>query len=104
NECNDQEKEDNVNSTNDVNIVSSTVNTAGTNGVNVVGEDISIELQFDPNMPALKDVSTFDFSKDDEDDGAVADMNNFNTTIQVSPIATTRIHKDHPFDQLIGDL
>nr|GEY22973.1 copia protein [Tanacetum cinerariifolium] len=64
------------------NIVS-TVNTAGTNGVNVVDENISIELQFDSNMHALEDVSTFDFSKDDKDDGAVADMNNLDTTIKV---------------------
>nr|GEW24582.1 hypothetical protein [Tanacetum cinerariifolium] len=68
-ECNDQEKEDNINNTNNVNTVSSTVNTAGTNGVNVVGGNISIELKFDPNMLALEDVSTFDFSSDDEDDG-----------------------------------
>ncbi|GKD65504.1 putative ribonuclease H-like domain-containing protein, partial [Tanacetum coccineum] len=34
----------------------------------------------------------------------VADMNNLDTTIQVSPIPTTRIHKDHPLDQVIGDL
>ncbi|GJT94809.1 putative ribonuclease H-like domain-containing protein [Tanacetum coccineum] len=96
-ECNDQEKEDNVNSTNNV-------NAASTNEVNVVGEKISIELPFDPNMPALEDVSIFDFSRDDEDDGAEADINNLDTTIQVSPIPTTRIHKDHPLDQVIGDL
>nr|GEZ13309.1 hypothetical protein [Tanacetum cinerariifolium] len=104
NECNDQEKEDNVNNTNNVNIVNSIVNTASANRVNDVGENISIELQFDPNMLALEDVSTFDFSRDDEDDGAVADMNNLDTTIQVSPILTTRIHKDHPLDQVIGYL
>ncbi|GJX73640.1 putative ribonuclease H-like domain-containing protein, partial [Tanacetum coccineum] len=40
----------------------------------------------------------------DEDDGAMADMNNLDTTIQVSPILTIRIHKDHPRDQVIGDL
>ncbi|GJR51717.1 putative ribonuclease H-like domain-containing protein [Tanacetum coccineum] len=96
-ECNDQEKEDNVNSTNNVNV-------AGTNEVNVVGGKTSIELPFDLNMPALEDYSIFDFSRDDEDDGAVADMNNLDTTIQVSPIPTTRIHKDHPLDQVIGDL
>nr|GFC62333.1 hypothetical protein [Tanacetum cinerariifolium] len=39
-----------------------------------------------------------------EDDGAMADMNNLDTTIQVSPILTTRIYKDHPLDQVIGDL
>ncbi|GKB96178.1 hypothetical protein Tco_0982315, partial [Tanacetum coccineum] len=43
-------------------------------------------------------------SRDDKDDGAEADMNNLDTTIQVSPILTTRIHKDHPFDHVIGDL
>ncbi|GJX60150.1 putative ribonuclease H-like domain-containing protein [Tanacetum coccineum] len=90
--CNDQEKEDNVNSTNNV-------NAAGTNKVNVVGGKTSIELSFDPNMPALEDYRIFDFSRDDEDDGAVADMNNLDTTIQVNPIPTTRIHKDHPLDQ-----
>ncbi|GJT92686.1 putative ribonuclease H-like domain-containing protein [Tanacetum coccineum] len=96
-ECNDQEKEDNVNNTNNV-------NAAGINEVNVVGGKTSIELPFDPNMPALEDYSIFDFSRDDEDDGAVADINNLDTTIQVSLIPTTRIHKDHPLNQVIGDL
>ncbi|GJY58851.1 retrovirus-related pol polyprotein from transposon TNT 1-94 [Tanacetum coccineum] len=103
-ECKDQKKEDNVNSTNNVNTVSSTVNAASTNEVNAVGGKTSIELSFDPNMPALEDDSIFDFSRDDEDDAAVADMNNLDTTIQVSPIPTTRIHKDHPLDQVIRDL
>nr|GFA09909.1 hypothetical protein [Tanacetum cinerariifolium] len=72
-ECKDQEKQDNVNSTNNVNTVSSTVNAADTNDHN--------ELLFDPNMPALEDVGTFSFSNEDEDDDAVADMNNLDTTI-----------------------
>ncbi|GKC14898.1 ribonuclease H-like domain-containing protein, partial [Tanacetum coccineum] len=42
--------------------------------------------------------------KEIADDGVEADMNNLDTTIQVSPITTTRIHKDHPLDQVIGDL
>ncbi|GJW96553.1 putative ribonuclease H-like domain-containing protein [Tanacetum coccineum] len=41
---------------------------------------------------------------DDQEDGAWADMNNLDTTIQVSPILTIRIHKDHPLNQVIGDL
>nr|GEX01292.1 uncharacterized mitochondrial protein AtMg00810-like [Tanacetum cinerariifolium] len=41
---------------------------------------------------------------DDEDDGAVVDMNNLDRTIQVSAIPTKRIHKYHPLDQVIGDL
>ncbi|GJY45802.1 hypothetical protein Tco_0434865 [Tanacetum coccineum] len=55
-------------------------------------------------MPALEDYSIFDSSRDDEDDGAETNINNLDTTIQVSPIPTTRIHKDHSFDQVIGDL
>ncbi|GJT64711.1 putative ribonuclease H-like domain-containing protein [Tanacetum coccineum] len=96
-ECNDQEKEYNVNSTN-------TVNATDTNEVNTVGGKTSIELPFDPNMSALEDVSIFDFLRDDDDVGAEADINNLDTTIQVSPIPTTRIHKDHPLEQVIGDL
>ncbi|GJS04322.1 retrovirus-related pol polyprotein from transposon TNT 1-94 [Tanacetum coccineum] len=96
-EFNDQEKEDNVNSTNNVNV-------ASTNEVNVVGGKTSIELPFNPNMPTLEDDSIFNFSRNDEDVSAEADMNNLDTTIQVSHIPTTRIHKDHPLDQVIGDL
>ncbi|GKA52125.1 putative ribonuclease H-like domain-containing protein [Tanacetum coccineum] len=90
----DQEKDDNVNSTNNV-------NAASTNEVNAVGGKTSIELLDDPNMPALEDIV---YSDDDEDVGAEADMNNLDTTIQVSPIPTTRIHKDHPVEQIIRDL
>ncbi|GJW78780.1 putative ribonuclease H-like domain-containing protein [Tanacetum coccineum] len=96
-ECNDQEKEDNVNNTNNV-------NAASINEVNAVGEKTSIELLDDPNMPTLEDISIFDFSRSDEDDDVEADMNNLDTTIQVSPNPTIRIHKDHPLDQVIGDL
>ncbi|GKE93530.1 ribonuclease H-like domain-containing protein [Tanacetum coccineum] len=69
-------KEDNVNITNNV-------NAASTNKDNTVGGKTSIELPFNPNMPALKDYSIFDSSKDYEDDDAVANMNNLDTTIQV---------------------
>ncbi|GJX22969.1 retrovirus-related pol polyprotein from transposon TNT 1-94 [Tanacetum coccineum] len=90
--CNDQEKEVNVNSTNNV-------NAASTNEVNDVGAKTSIKLPVDPNILALEDISIFDFTRDDEDDSVEADINNLNTTIQVSPNQTTRIHKDHPLDQ-----
>ncbi|GKC87167.1 ribonuclease H-like domain-containing protein, partial [Tanacetum coccineum] len=81
----DQEKDDNDNSTNNV-------NDASTNEVNNVGGKTSIELPDDPNMLALEDISIFDLSRANEDVGAEADMNNLDTTIQVSPIPTTRIH------------
>ncbi|GJY16407.1 retrovirus-related pol polyprotein from transposon TNT 1-94 [Tanacetum coccineum] len=96
-ECNDQEKEDNVNSTNNVNV-------ASTNEVNVAGVKTSNKLPVDPNMLALEDYNIFNLSSDDQDDGAEADMNNLDTIIQVSLIPTTRIHKDHPLNQVIGDL
>ncbi|GJW45009.1 putative ribonuclease H-like domain-containing protein [Tanacetum coccineum] len=90
----DQEKKDNVNSTNNVNV-------ASINKVNAVGGKTSIELPFDPNMHELEYYSIFE---DNEDVGAEAGMHNLDTTIQVSPITTTRIHKDHPPDQVVGDL
>nr|GEX74458.1 copia protein [Tanacetum cinerariifolium] len=36
--------------------------------------------------------------------GADADFNNLKTSITISPIPTTRVHKDHPMTQIIGDL
>ncbi|GKD68915.1 putative ribonuclease H-like domain-containing protein [Tanacetum coccineum] len=91
---NDQDKEDNVNNTNNVNTVS-------TNKVNAVRAKISIELPINPDMPELEDIV---YSDDDEDVGAEADMNNLDAFMPVSPILTTRIHKDHPVEQIIGDL
>nr|GFC54987.1 hypothetical protein [Tanacetum cinerariifolium] len=96
-ECKDQEKEDNVSSTNNVNAI-------GTNLVNVVSVNTNNELLFDPDMPALEDISTFNFSSDHEDDDEEADMNNMDIIIQVSPTSTTKIHKDHPLDQVIRDM
>nr|GEU54263.1 hypothetical protein [Tanacetum cinerariifolium] len=92
-ECKDQEKDANTNSTNNFNTVSLTVNSVGLN-----------ELLFDPNMPALEDISIFNFLNNDEDDDAMAHMNNLDTTIQVSPTPTIRIHKDRRLNQVIGDL
>ncbi|GJT04743.1 putative ribonuclease H-like domain-containing protein [Tanacetum coccineum] len=40
---------------------------------------------------------------DDEDVGAEADFNNMDNTIDVNPIPTLRIHKDHPKGQILGD-
>nr|GEV92250.1 ribonuclease H-like domain, reverse transcriptase, RNA-dependent DNA polymerase [Tanacetum cinerariifolium] len=80
------------------------VNVARTNRVNVVGANTNNELPFDLMMPPLEDISTFNFSSDHEDNDKEADINNMDITIQVSPTSTIRIHKDHPLDQVIGDL
>nr|GEU32681.1 hypothetical protein [Tanacetum cinerariifolium] len=47
----------------------------------------------DPNMFALEDIT---YSDDKEDVGAEADFSNLETSITISPITTTRVHKDHP--------
>nr|GEV38124.1 hypothetical protein [Tanacetum cinerariifolium] len=55
----------------------------------------------DLNTPALEDIT---YSGDEEDVSAEADFTNLETTITFSPIPTTRVHKDHPMTQTIGDL
>nr|GEV67758.1 hypothetical protein [Tanacetum cinerariifolium] len=55
----------------------------------------------DPNMPELEDIT---YSNNEEDVGAEADFTNLETTITVSPIPTTIVHKDLPVTQIIGDL
>nr|GEV71337.1 hypothetical protein [Tanacetum cinerariifolium] len=102
NECKDQEEKDSVNSTNRVNVASSTVN-APSNEVNDVGIKSSIELPNDPNMPELEEISIFEDSNEDVF-GVEADLNNLESTFQVNPISITRIYKDHPLQQVIGDL
>ncbi|GJR65512.1 hypothetical protein Tco_0011577, partial [Tanacetum coccineum] len=102
-----QEKDDNVSSANNVNIASNTINTVSLTvnaagiEVNAVDPNSSIELPDDLNMPELEDIVYLD---DDEDVGADADMNNLDAFMPISPISTTRIHKDHPVEQIIGDL
>nr|GEW37282.1 hypothetical protein [Tanacetum cinerariifolium] len=66
--------DDEKKSTNNVNTANSTINVASTNEDN--------ELPFDLDMPALEDVGTFDFLNEDEDDDAMDDINNLDTTIQ----------------------
>ncbi|GJW13655.1 putative ribonuclease H-like domain-containing protein [Tanacetum coccineum] len=57
-----------------------------------------------PNVFSIDDTRIFGNAYDDEDVGAEADLNNLETTMNVSPIPTTRIDKDHPKDQIIRDL
>ncbi|GJT83798.1 putative ribonuclease H-like domain-containing protein [Tanacetum coccineum] len=45
----------------------------------------------------------FNGAYDDENVGAVADFNNMDDTINVSPIPPLKIHKNHPKDQILGD-
>ncbi|GJW92084.1 putative ribonuclease H-like domain-containing protein, partial [Tanacetum coccineum] len=95
-----QEKDANVNSTNNINTVSPTDNAVGIED-NVVDENIVYGCPNDTNMPNLEEII---YSDDDEDVGVEADMNNLDAFMPVSPIPTTRVHKDHPVEQIIGDL
>ncbi|GJX14518.1 putative ribonuclease H-like domain-containing protein, partial [Tanacetum coccineum] len=68
------------------------------------------DLPIDPNMPNLEDDSDafssdgiFNGAYDDENVGVVADFNNMDDTINISPIPTLRILKNHPKDQILGD-
>ncbi|GJR57517.1 putative ribonuclease H-like domain-containing protein [Tanacetum coccineum] len=95
-----QENDSNVNNTNNINIVSLTVNTASIHD-NVVDENIVYRCVDDPNMPKLEEIGRLGNAKDDN---SGADMNNLNTYFQVSPVPTTRIHKDHPIEAMQEEL
>nr|GEV94293.1 hypothetical protein [Tanacetum cinerariifolium] len=55
----------------------------------------------DLDMPGLEDII---YSDDEDAVDPVADFNNLEPSILVSPIPTTSTHKDHPISQIIGDL
>nr|GEX02058.1 hypothetical protein [Tanacetum cinerariifolium] len=55
------------------------------------------------NMMFTPDTGIFSGTYDDEVEGAMADFNNLELTIIVSPIPAIRIHKDHPKEKIIGD-
>ncbi|GJS50051.1 putative ribonuclease H-like domain-containing protein [Tanacetum coccineum] len=99
-------------STNKFSTVRSSVSTATTPYVCTASTPTgaNADLPIDPNMPDLEDDydafsndGIFNGAYDDENVGAVADFNKMGDTINVSPIPTLRIHKDHPKDQILGD-
>ncbi|GJU27671.1 retrovirus-related pol polyprotein from transposon TNT 1-94 [Tanacetum coccineum] len=57
-----------------------------------------------PNVFSIYGTGIFGNAYDDEDVGAEVDLNNLETTMNVSLIPTTKINKDHPKDQIIRDL
>nr|GEW40115.1 hypothetical protein [Tanacetum cinerariifolium] len=120
----DEFEEFSDNSTNGVNAASTPVTAVGPNSTNITNSfsaagpsntvvsptfEIGGKSSFvdpsqypdDLNMPALEDIT---YSDDEEDVGADDDFSNLETNIHVSPILTTRVHKDHPVTQIIGDL
>ncbi|GKB77937.1 ribonuclease H-like domain-containing protein, partial [Tanacetum coccineum] len=100
----DQERIDS--STQDVNTVGPSINTASEN-INTSSSNINTAspIPNDPSMQSLEATGIFDDAYDDREEvGAEADLNNLETIMNVSLIPTTRIHKDHPKDQIIGDI
>ncbi|GKE32088.1 putative ribonuclease H-like domain-containing protein, partial [Tanacetum coccineum] len=104
-ERNGQEKEGGASNKegDQVSIVSPSISAAGQSFTNVNDlptNPLMLDLE---NTTNLLNTSIFSGAYDDEDVGAEADLNNLETTMNVSPIPTTRIHKDHPKEQIIGD-
>nr|GFB03588.1 putative ribonuclease H-like domain-containing protein [Tanacetum cinerariifolium] len=97
----DQEKTDS--STQNVGITEPSINTTSTN-IDIGSLNINTVGPNDPSMPSLEETIIFDDVYDDREVGAEADTNNLELSTVVSPIPTTRVHKDHPKKQIIGDL
>nr|GEZ16245.1 hypothetical protein [Tanacetum cinerariifolium] len=91
-------EECNNNRSNGVNAASSLVFAAGKNYTNSTNNFSTAG----PSNAAMSNLE--DLSQDANDVGAKADINNMESIISVSPIPTTRIHKDHPTCQIIRDL
>ncbi|GKF09908.1 retrovirus-related pol polyprotein from transposon TNT 1-94, partial [Tanacetum coccineum] len=114
------------NSTNSINTVSTPVSTVGpsctdddlSSPVNAAKASNAFEEhlfeRFSPfknaftlppvlNVTLIDDTGIFGNAYDDEDVGAEANLNNLETTMNANPIPTTKIDKDHPKDQIIGD-
>ncbi|GKD93319.1 putative ribonuclease H-like domain-containing protein, partial [Tanacetum coccineum] len=89
-----QEQDESINSTNNINTVSSTVNAASIQD-NVVFENIVYGCKDDPNMPNLEEIV---YSDDDEEVGAEADMNNLATTV-LRTIGTKWVYRNKKDDR-----
>ncbi|GJQ97490.1 ribonuclease H-like domain-containing protein [Tanacetum coccineum] len=94
-------------STNTVNTASTPVSTASPSG-RLSYPDLTYTDQDDSQIPALEDIydnpSNGIFTNASYDnEGAVADFTNLESTMNVSPIPTSRIHSFHPKTQILGD-
>ncbi|GJW46538.1 putative ribonuclease H-like domain-containing protein [Tanacetum coccineum] len=88
-------------STNKLSTVRSSVSNATTPYVYTTSTPLGANAEDDSDT--FSNAGIFNGAYDDENMGAVADFNNMDDTINVSPIPTLKIHKDHPKDQILGD-
>nr|GFA71232.1 putative ribonuclease H-like domain-containing protein [Tanacetum cinerariifolium] len=86
------------NSCNEVNATGSLVSAAGLNFTNSTNDFSAVG----PSNAAMLNLEDLFHNADEV--GAEADINNMKSIISVSLIPTTRIYKDHPTSQIIGDL
>nr|GFD04215.1 hypothetical protein [Tanacetum cinerariifolium] len=89
-----------INNTNDFSATGPSNTAASPTVANSSSQDASTSSH-DLDMPNLEDLT---HSDDADDVGVEADINNLESIISVSPIPTTRIHKDHLTSQIIYDL
>ncbi|GKA17731.1 putative ribonuclease H-like domain-containing protein, partial [Tanacetum coccineum] len=82
-------------STNTINTVSTPISTASPSRVfSAGGPDLTNNNQDDSQIATLEDIY--------DDKGAAADFTNLETTVNVSPIPTSRIHPIHHTTQILG--
>nr|GEU97850.1 ribonuclease H-like domain-containing protein [Tanacetum cinerariifolium] len=77
------------------------------NEVNAAGTLVPTVGQISPNSTntfSAVELEDITYSDDEDNVGAEADFNNLETSITVSLIPTSRVHKDHHVTQIIGDL
>ncbi|GJS10709.1 putative ribonuclease H-like domain-containing protein [Tanacetum coccineum] len=117
NENDEQDKSDDVSSPKEVNAAGQHVNTAspdvntGSFKLNVVGPSVNTASSYDQDSP--KDMFTMGASHtleathveffSDEDEPEV-DLGNITNSYTVPTTPNTRIHKDHPIENVIGDV
>nr|GFB37025.1 hypothetical protein [Tanacetum cinerariifolium] len=97
----DQERTDSI--TQDVNTARTSINNANTN-INTSSLNINTIGSNDLSVSSLEETGIFDNVYDDREVGAEADINNLELSTVVSHIPITRLHKDHPKEQIIRDL
>nr|GEW96954.1 putative ribonuclease H-like domain-containing protein [Tanacetum cinerariifolium] len=92
-----------TNNTNSFNIASPSVNVVSPN-FELARKSLFVDPFKYPDDPDMLELEDIVYSDDEKDVGAKANLSNLETNIHVSPIPITRVHKDHPINQIISDL
>nr|GEV07416.1 hypothetical protein [Tanacetum cinerariifolium] len=92
-----------TNSTNSFNTASPS-DTVVSSNFRITGKSSFMDPSQYPDDPDMSELEVIVYSDDEENVGAEVDLSNLETNIFVSPIPTTRVHKDHPVTQIISDL